>query len=384
MPGVRRLVLLISVVVFVDTLFYAVVAPLLPTFAEELDLSKAAAGVLAAAYPAGTLLGALPGGALAARVGPRPTVVLGLGLLGISSVVFGVAQDVVLLDAARFFQGVGGACSWTGGLAWLVADAPPDRRGALIGTALGAAIGGSLFGPVLGALAESTSRELVFGSVLLVAAGLAAWALATPSVHVPDRQDASVVAAALRTLPVVVGMWLVTVPALAFGAVNVVGSLRLDELGAGTALIGGTFLAMAALEAIVSPLVGRVSDRRGRLVPIRAGLAAATAALLLVTLPRAVAPLIAGLIVLAGCLGAFWAPAMAMLADAAERAGVAQGYAFALVNASWAGGAMAGSAGSGALADATADAVPFVVLAALTALTLLLAVRARRQVPVAA
>jgi hypothetical protein len=104
-----------------------------------------------------------------------------------------------------------------------------------------------------------------------VAAGLAAWALATPSVHEPDRQDASVVAAALRTLPVVVGMWLVTVPALAFGAVNVVGSLRLDELGAGTAVIGGTFLAMAALEAIVSPLVGRVSDRRGRLVPIRAG-----------------------------------------------------------------------------------------------------------------
>jgi MFS family permease len=219
---------------------------------------------------------------------------------------------------------------------------------------------------------------------LVVAAGLAAWALATPSLHEPDRQDASVVAAALRTLPVVVGMWLVTVPALAFGAVNVVGSLRLDELGAGTAVIGGTFLAMAALEAIVSPLVGRVSDRRGRLVPIRAGLAAATAALLLVTLPSAVAPLIAGLILLAGCLGAFWAPAMAMLADAAERAGVAQGYAFALVNAAWAGGAMAGSAGSGALADATADAVPFVVLAALTALTLVLALRARRQVPVAA
>jgi MFS family permease len=311
-------------------------------------------------------------------------VVLGLALLGVSSLVFGVAQDIVLLDAARFFQGVGGACSWTGGLAWLVADAPPDRRGALIGTALGAAIGGSLFGPVLGAVAEATSRGIVFGSVLLVAAGLAAWALATPSVHEPDRQDASVVAAALRSAPVVAGMWLVTIPALAFGAVNVVGSLRLDELGAGTALIGATFLAMAALEAIVSPIVGRVSDRRGRLVPVRAGLAAATAALLLVPLPGDVAPLIAGLILLAGCLGAFWAPAMALLADAAERAGVAQGYAFALVNAAWAGGAMAGSAGSGALADATADAVPFVVLAALTAGTLAVLLRVRRRAPVAA
>lgn len=384
MPGVRRLVLLISVVVFVDTLFYAVVAPLLPTFADELDLSKSAAGVLAAAYPAGTLLGALPGGALAARVGPRPTVVLGLGLLGVSSLVFGLAQDVVLLDVARFFQGVGGACSWTGGLAWLVADAPADRRGALIGTALGAAIGGSLFGPVVGAVAEATSRAVIFGSVLGVAAALAAWALATPSLHEPDRQDASVVAAALRNGPVVAGMWLVTLPAVAFGVVNVVGSLRLDALGASTVAVGGTFLAMAALEAIVSPLVGRVSDRRGRLIPVRAGLAAATAALVLVTLPQTVAVLIATLILLAGCLGAFWAPAMALLADAAERAGVAQGYAFALVNAAWAGGAMAGSAGGGALADATADAVPFIVLAVSTAATLGILVRVRRRAPVAA
>jgi MFS family permease len=215
--------------------------------------------------------------------------------------------------------------------------------------------------------------------VLGVAVGLAAWALSTPSLHEPDRQDASVVAGALRNGPVVAGMWLVTLPALAFGAVNVVGSLRLDALGAGTVVVGGTFLAMAALEAVVSPLVGRVSDRRGRLVPVRAGLAAATAALVLVTLPRSLGPLVAGLILLAGCLGSFWAPAMAMLADAAERAGVAQGYAFALVNAAWAGGAMAGSAGGGALAEATADAVPFIVLAGLTAATLGVILRVRRR-----
>jgi MFS family permease len=104
----------------------------------------------------------------------------------------------------------------------------------------------------------------------------------------------------------------------------------------------------------------------------------------LVTLPQNLAILIATLILLAGCLGAFWAPAMALLADAAERAGVAQGYAFALVNAAWAGGAMAGSAGGGALADATADAVPFIVLAVLTAATLGILVRVRRRAPVAA
>src|SRR3954464_9389505 len=101
-------------------MFYAVVAPLLPHYADTLGLSKASAGVLTAAYPAGTLLGSIPAGILAARTSPRTAVLLGLGLLGGSSLVFGFAEHIALLDAARFAQGVGGACSWAGGLAWLL------------------------------------------------------------------------------------------------------------------------------------------------------------------------------------------------------------------------------------------------------------------------
>ena len=63
----RRLVLLVSAVVLVDTMFYAAITPLLPELTRELGLAKAGAGVLAGAYAAGTLLGALPAGWLAAR-----------------------------------------------------------------------------------------------------------------------------------------------------------------------------------------------------------------------------------------------------------------------------------------------------------------------------
>lgn len=106
----RRLFLLVSAVVLVDTMFYAAIAPLLPTYQDDLDLSKTAAGVLSASYAAGTLLAALPAGWLAGRIGAKRTMLLGLGMLAASSVAFSVAESIVVLDSARFVQGVGGAC----------------------------------------------------------------------------------------------------------------------------------------------------------------------------------------------------------------------------------------------------------------------------------
>lgn len=366
----RRLVLLASAIVFVDTSFYAVVAPLLPSYVEQFDLSKTSAGILSAANPFGTLLGAIPCGYLAARFGPKRLVLLGLVLMGTSSATFGFAQHIVLLDAARFVQGIGGACSWAGALAWLLSEAPPERRGALLGTALGAGIAGSLVGPAIGGLAEATSPELVFSSVLVVAAGLGVWALGTPQHHVPTGEGLGAVGRALLEPDVRRAMWLVTLPAIAFGTLNVVASLRLDHLGAGTAAVAATFLVAAGAESLMSPVVGRLSDRRGRMVPIRGGLVGSAGLLVLLVVPQQPFLFATGVVLVCGALGAFWAPAMAMLADAAESSGLDQGFAFALVNLAWAIGQVGGSASSGALADATTDAVPFLVVAALCAVTL--------------
>ena len=87
----RKLLFLASAVVLVDTSFYAAITPLLPDLTEEYGLSKTGAGILAAAYPIGTFVGGLPGGWMAARVGVRPTVLLGLGADGAASVAFAFA-----------------------------------------------------------------------------------------------------------------------------------------------------------------------------------------------------------------------------------------------------------------------------------------------------
>jgi MFS family permease len=373
LTSVRRLALLAGAVVFVDTMFYAVVTPLLPAYQEELGLSKAGAGILAGAYPAGTLIFALPSAWAAARYGVRPVVLLGLGLMGVSSAVFGWAESAWLLDTARFVQGVGGACSWAGAMSWLVALAPPARRGELIGAALGAAVGGSLFGPVVGALAAATSTQVIFSAVLVVAAALAVWALRTPVPPITPSAAGTRVGPALRRPAVLGGMWTVTLPALTFGCVAVLGPLRLDELGAGGAAIAATFLLASAAEATVSTITGRVSDRRGRLAPIRLGLGGGALVLLALAPAPGPALLLAALIILlSGVLGLIWAPAVASLSEATERAGVSVAFAFGFMNLAWAIGQTGGESGGAALADATSDAVPLLLAAALAAATLVL------------
>ena len=47
--------------------------------------------------------------------------------------------------------------------------------------------------------------------------------------------------------------------------------LHMDDLGASGTTIGAVFLFAAAVEAVLSPITGRVSDRAGRMAPIRLG-----------------------------------------------------------------------------------------------------------------
>jgi MFS family permease len=368
----RRLLLLVGAIVFVDSMFYVALTPLLPDYADRLELSKTGAGILAASYAAGALLGAIPGGIAAARWGVRPTVLLGLAGMTVTTFTFGLVDHIVLLDAARFVQGFASAFSWTGGLAWLVAAAPPERRGELIGAAMGTAIGGALFGPVLGGTASVVGTGWAFGAVAVASVGLALWAAATPA-SVPEQPQAlRALFAALRDSSVLVGAWLVLLPGLLFSTLSVLAPLRLDELGFGALAIGAVYLVATGLEAVIAPVMGRVSDRIGRLTPLRVSLVAAAAVVSIVPWLDHSWLLAAFVVLAAISFGSFWAPAMALLSENAEARGLEHGYTFALVSLAWAPGAAGGAAVGGAVAEATSDAVPFLALALACVATLAL------------
>ncbi len=360
----RRLIAFISIAMVVDTAAYATITPLLPHLTDEFGLSKASAGLLSASYPVGTLVVALPAGALAARIGPKRTVLYALGVLAGSSLVFGVATSAELLVAARLLQGVGAAAVWAGGLAWVVAVAPRERRTEAIGTAIGAAIAGALGGPVLGALADGIGRAVVFVAfVALPVALIAALARLPAPGHVPVPASR----AFFRDPLVRTGIVLMVLPSSVFGLVNVLVPLRLDDLGAGAAAIAAVFLVTVMLEAVMSPVAGRLADRHGTLTPARYGLAAGAVGLLLLPLFDTVVGLGAAVVFACGVLGLMWAPAMSMLGEAAERKDLNPAFAFSLGNLAWGVGTAVGGSGGGALADATADAVPYLIIAAVMA-----------------
>ena len=354
----RRLLVFVSAVVLVDTMLYAALTPLLPEYSDEYGLSKTGAGVLVALYAIGVLVGAFPAGVFAARFGAKRAALTGLVVVGGASVAFAFAGDVVTLGAARFAQGLGSALSWSGGLAWLVAATPRERRGEVLGAALGAAIVGSLLGPVVGALASVAGSRVTFSAVG-VAAGLIALAGLREAGAAREAPSLAAVSRALAERRFVGGVWLMLLPALLFGVLNVLVALDLDRLGWGALAIGAVFFASAALEAVVSPLVGRVADRRGALAPIRVALPAAAA--LSLALAWANEPALIAALVLAAALtyGMLFAPGMTLLADGAERTGLPQGLAFGIMNAGWATGATLGPALGGALGEAVGDPVAY-------------------------
>lgn len=355
--------------VFFDVAFFSAIAPLLPDYVAELGLTKAQAGVLSASYAAGTLVFSLPAGLLAARLGPRRTVIGGLLLLGVSSVVFGFAKDFYLLDAARFTQGGAGALIWSGALTWLITASPPGRRGSVIGTALGTAVAGALLGPALGALAAEIGTEPVFSAVLGVAIVLAVVASRLPEAEPPEPQDLREVAETIFSRPILIATTFVAIPSVMFGAVEVLVPLQIADLGGRHALIAGGFIAGAALEAVLAPIAGRYSDRAGRRMPFMIGLSICAVAMAAVAIGQAMGVVMFGLILTSLGGGICFTPALTMLSEMAESSRLHQGFAAGLSNMAWAAGQVVGGLAGGAAASVAGNAAPSVAIIVLLLLT---------------
>jgi MFS family permease len=366
----RRLLVFVSVVVFVDAMLFGALAPLIPGYVDEFGLTKTGAGLLVASFGAGALLGGIPGGLAARRWGPKAAVVAGLALLALSSFAFAAADGPWPLGVARVVQGASSTTTWAGAFAWLTVATPRERRGELIGTAFAAAVFGAILGPMFGAVADAVGVRVAFVGVGAVAVALAAWA-ATRTPAEPEGQSANSLRRALTDRSFLGGLWLNTLPAWLFGMLVLLVPLRLDDGGFAPFAIGAVFLAAGLIEVVVNPMLGRFSDRRGRLLPVRLALAGS----IVIALGFAAARdpyLVAALTILAAVsFGAFYTPGIALVSDRAEVVGMSQAIGFGIMNTAWALGNMSGPSLTGVLAEAGGDGLPYVLGAAVCLLTLL-------------
>jgi MFS family permease len=366
----RRLLALVSSIIFVDAMLYTALTPLVPDYADEFDLSKLGAGFLVAAFGAGALFGGIPGGVAAARFSPKHAVVAGLVLLCVASFAFALAGGAVTLGIARFVQGFASTVTWAGALSWISSAAPREQRGEMLGIAFGAAVAGAILGPMFGGGAEAVGIRLSFVTLGVVAFGLALLALLGRAADC-EPITAAGLRRALLDSRFLGGLWLNTLPAMLFGTLVVLAPLALDDAGWSTLAIASVFLATGLVEVVINPLVGRASDRVGRRLPIRASLAAS----IVVALALAVSsePLLIAALMGAAAIsfGSLYTPGMALTSDRAESTGLAQGLAFGIMNTAWALGASLGPAVGGGLAELQGDATPYLIGAALCGLTLL-------------
>jgi MFS family permease len=318
---------------------------------------------------------ALPAGFLTARAGPRLTVIVGLLLMGTSSLGFGLADSIAMLDAARFLQGVAGAMTWAGAFTWVVEAEGGERRGEMIGTLLGIAIAGALLGPPLGALAETLGTEPIFGSVLVISLVLAAMSLRLPEPGTRTRDSAGEVARALRRRPVLLAGAFLAVPSVEFGAIGVLVPLEIDDLGGSAFVIALGFTIGAAIEAMLSPRAGRYADRHSWVAPYAAGLLISAVALGTIGAVSVLAIVVAAVVGTSIGAGISFTPATKGVSDAIEATGLHQGMAAGITNFGWAGGEVVGAVLGGAVADSYGLGAAFAAVAVFLVVTALLAAR---------
>jgi MFS family permease len=376
----RRTIGLIRVLLGFEAVIYSVITPVLPHYAHEFAASKPAIGVLAAAYPAGMLPGALLGGWIATRTGVRRTTAIGLLLFTAAIAPFGFGSSIAVLDDLRVVQGIACGCIWGGGLAWVIAIAPRERRGEVLGSVIAAAVFGTIAGPILGTLAVAVGTKTVFACVGAVSLGLMSWTLRFREPPSASLSGGAPVRALLSNRRFMLGCWLVLLVACTIGATGTLLPLRLSRFGASGVAIGLTFVVASLVSTVLTPLTGRLVDRRGIIMPLCLGLIATGALVALLPLPQSALPLaVLTVIGLGGPLTATTMPAMSLMTDALEQIGAALAVGTMLFNLAWGLGETIGAPAAATLSRATSDAVPLSLLAAAMLLTLWPVLRARSR-----
>ncbi len=356
----KRLLALVCLVIFVDSLGYGVVVPVMPVYARDLGIGELGLGMLFASYALGNIVAAVPFGLVSDRLGRRPFLVFGMLAMAGAFVLYAYSGTYAALFLSRFLDGVTAAANWSVGLA-IIADAcPAGERGRGMGMVMAAMGAGAIAGPAVGgALADWLGYRAPF----LVVAGICVlggvMALASRDLRrVGPRGGEAGYGRMMREVLAYPGMVLVLVIVMmgtvSLGVLEPLFPVHLQEnLGLSSTAIGLLFALTVLFYTLASPLVGSLADRRGKRGLLAAGLAATALAAPALTFSRDPATAAALFAVCGVTIALFETPTLPLIADllAGRAEADVHGTAFGLFNMAWAVGYLLGPAAGGFLAQ---------------------------------
>jgi EmrB/QacA subfamily drug resistance transporter len=147
----KRMVLLVTTIAsFIFSFALSAVNIALPTIAKELSLDAVTLSWIATAYLLSSAALQVPFGRIADIYGRKKIFIFGTVIVTLSSILSGMANSATMLISCRAFQGIGGAMVIGNAAALLISVFPANERGKVLGINVAAVYMGLSLGPVLG------------------------------------------------------------------------------------------------------------------------------------------------------------------------------------------------------------------------------------------
>jgi len=173
--------LVVTIAVFVFPFMSSAVNIALPSLGKELALDAVTLGWIATAYLLSSAALLVPFGRIADIYGRKKIFTFGIAIFTLSSLFSGMANSATMLISCRVLQGIGGAMLAGNAVALLTTVFPANERGKVLGITIAAAYIGISLGPVLGGvLTERLGWRSIFflGALLgLAVIGVVLWKL---------------------------------------------------------------------------------------------------------------------------------------------------------------------------------------------------------------
>ena len=386
--SVKRVLVLLYGLVFLDEVVLLAIIPLTPTFSEELGLSKLEAGVLLSASSLTTVIFSIPIGLLADRIGARRLTLAAGGILAGSTLGQGLAGDFGTLLASRIAFGVASTTLWTAGIAWLSDSAPAKRRSSAIGAVMVVAGIGGIVGPgFAGLLAEHTGTATPF-VVTAVAAAVVTLVLARSgpgglSEHEPQHPLATLRAAGSERV-ILAAFVAMVIGGIADSVVNLLAPLQLDENGLSAGSIGLAFSASAGIFLVTAAAVAHRGERAVNVRVVGASTVALACSFIPVLAGAGTGSVIGAVLARSPFLAVLYTAALPLGSEGARRAGLGRGAVIGVMNVGWGSATAFGPVAAGGVAEVAGEQVVYaalVVACVAAGAWMLAAARSARHVP---